>query len=270
MKKLMTVMLSVMFAVGMAGMAVAGSLDSPGSPSAGSGMYTLQNLYNYIASGTGLEVQTGFQEPTSAPGSTMKTTKEIGDALKGSFEQCPVTAADVKSGVKFFCTQAGSWGVQTGTAQLVPTPTPSPTITATATPTPTPTWGQARCEAKSGYWAPLNGGLVGNGCWFKAAFQQTCSAACGALTLECDTRQWNDNGAVSCSIMKQLGPSTCSFCQAGGNGMGDTSSPAIGTAYWEGTGCIYRPDSVSQACDATINTSDLNWGKRICVCKSEP
>ena len=38
-----------------------------------------------------LTVQTSFQEPTSGPGSTMKTTKEIGDGVQASFLalRCP-------------------------------------------------------------------------------------------------------------------------------------------------------------------------------------
>ncbi|MCX6356172.1 MAG: fibrinogen-like YCDxxxxGGGW domain-containing protein [Candidatus Aureabacteria bacterium] len=95
MKKLITVALSLMFTVGMIGMAVAGSLDSPGAPSGGSGMYTLQNLYDYLTSGTALTV--------------------------------------LRSGMPFFCTQPGNWGVQTGTA-IVITPTSTPTITPTITP----------------------------------------------------------------------------------------------------------------------------------------
>ncbi|MCX6355081.1 MAG: fibrinogen-like YCDxxxxGGGW domain-containing protein [Candidatus Aureabacteria bacterium] len=145
MKKLITAAISLLFAVGLSGLAVAGSLDSPGAPSAGSGMYTLQNLYDYLTSGTALAVQSSFQEPTSGPGSTMKTTKEIGDDIKALFDLCPVSSADVKSGVRFFCTQAGSWGVQTGTAQIVPTPTP--TQTPTLTPTATPTVMCASCKA---------------------------------------------------------------------------------------------------------------------------
>ncbi|MCX6354066.1 MAG: hypothetical protein NTZ78_04060 [Candidatus Aureabacteria bacterium] len=41
MKKLITVALGFMLMVGLSGLVVAGSLDSPGAPSAGSGMYTL-------------------------------------------------------------------------------------------------------------------------------------------------------------------------------------------------------------------------------------
>jgi len=132
-------MLSVMSAVCVSYTAVAGSLESPGAPSSGSGMYSLQNLYDYLTSGTALMAQSGFQEPASAPGSTMKTTKEIGDGVKALFDLCAsTTAEDVKSGKPFFCTQPGSWGVRTGTAMVI-TPTPTPSQTPTTTPTPTPT-----------------------------------------------------------------------------------------------------------------------------------
>ncbi|MCX6355090.1 MAG: fibrinogen-like YCDxxxxGGGW domain-containing protein [Candidatus Aureabacteria bacterium] len=124
MKKLITVALSLIFMVGLSCVAVAGSLDSPGAPSAGSGMYTLQNLYDFLTSGTALTVQTSFQEPTSGPGSTMRTTKQIGDAVATSFAMCDATADKVASGTKFFSTVPGRWGVQTGTLVVPPTPTP--------------------------------------------------------------------------------------------------------------------------------------------------
>jgi len=139
MKKLITVALSLLFTVGLSALVIAGSLDSPGAPSAGSGMYTLQNLYDYLTSGTALTVQTGFQEPTSGPGSTMKTTKEIGYAIKDKFNLCAATVDNVEQGVTFFCTQPGSWGVRTGTLAALPRPTATPTITATPTVTSTPT-----------------------------------------------------------------------------------------------------------------------------------
>ncbi|MCX6354199.1 MAG: fibrinogen-like YCDxxxxGGGW domain-containing protein [Candidatus Aureabacteria bacterium] len=149
MKKLITVALSLLFAVGLSGFAVAGSLDSPGAPSAGSGMYTLQNLYDYLTSGTALTVQTSFQEPASGPGSTMKSTRQIGDAIKDKFNLCTATADNVEQGVTFFCTQPGSWGVRTGTLAALPRPTATPTMTATptVTSTPTPTPILASCKA---------------------------------------------------------------------------------------------------------------------------
>ncbi|MCX6353935.1 MAG: fibrinogen-like YCDxxxxGGGW domain-containing protein [Candidatus Aureabacteria bacterium] len=143
MKKLITIALSLMFVACLSYTVIAGSLDSPGAPSAGSGMYTLQNLYDYLTSGAALTVQTSFQEPTTGPtAGTMKTTKQIGDAVATPFAQCAsTTAADVRSGMPFFCTQPGSWGVQTGTGLMQPTPTP------TGTPTGTPTPIYASCKA---------------------------------------------------------------------------------------------------------------------------
>ena len=89
-------------------------------------MYTLQQIYDYLTSGAGLTVQSGFQEPASAPGPTMKTLRQLGDDVKSLYEQCDVTAAGVEQGKKFFSTQAGGWGVQTGTGLMQPTPTPGP------------------------------------------------------------------------------------------------------------------------------------------------
>ncbi|MCX6353623.1 MAG: fibrinogen-like YCDxxxxGGGW domain-containing protein [Candidatus Aureabacteria bacterium] len=144
MKKLITAALSLMLMVGLSGLVVAGNLDAPGAPSAGSGMYTLQNLYDYLTSGTALTVHTSFQEPTSGPmAGTMKTTKEIGDGIKAQFDLCDATADKVASGTRFFSTVPGRWGLQTGTGQLVPTVTPTPTIT----PTPTLTPIYASCKA---------------------------------------------------------------------------------------------------------------------------
>ncbi|MCX6354784.1 MAG: fibrinogen-like YCDxxxxGGGW domain-containing protein [Candidatus Aureabacteria bacterium] len=137
MKKLLTIALSLLSMVCLSYTVIAGSLDSPGAPSAGSGMYTLQNLYDYLASGTALTVQSGFQEPSAAPGSTMKSTRQIGDAMKALYDQCNVAADNVEFGKTFFCTQPGSWGVRTGTLVALPRPTATPTRTATPTVTPT-------------------------------------------------------------------------------------------------------------------------------------
>ena len=90
-------------------------MDSPGEPSAGSGMHTLQQIYDYLNSGIKTTPVPIFQEPGAGPGATMKTLEEIYEDIQAKFDQCPATAADMKSGVRFFCTQPGSWGIQTGT-----------------------------------------------------------------------------------------------------------------------------------------------------------
>jgi len=118
MKKLIMMVLGLMVAVGMAGMAIAGNIDSPGAPSAGSGMYTLQQVYDYLNAGTVPTIPGSFQEPSAGPGSTMKTTVQIVAAVATPFAQVNgPAAADVKKDVKFFSTASGSWGVQTGTAE---------------------------------------------------------------------------------------------------------------------------------------------------------
>ncbi|MCX6354078.1 MAG: hypothetical protein NTZ78_04120 [Candidatus Aureabacteria bacterium] len=136
MRRLTVAVLSVMLMAGLCGMVVAGSIDSPGAPSAGSGMYTLSQTYDYLNSGIDVTPVPAFQEPGAAPGSTMKTMKQIYEDIRAKFTQCPVTADNVESGVKFFCTQPENWGIQTGTLSALPRPTATPTIT----PTPTKTW----------------------------------------------------------------------------------------------------------------------------------
>jgi len=189
MKKLITVALSLMFVVCLSYTVIAGSLDSPGAPSAGSGMYTLQNLYDYLTSGTALTVQSSFQEPTSGPGSTMKSTKEIGDTIAGKFNLCAATADNVEQGVTFFCTQAGSWGVQTGTLSALPRPTATPTIT--PTPTQTPTWvcGSTFVDSRDG--KSYNTVLIGTQCWMKKNMDYNVN---GCLSI---AFTGSDNGACS-------------------------------------------------------------------------
>jgi len=138
MKKLIGVILSMLFLAGISYLAVAGSIDSPGAPSAGSGMYTLLEIYDYLNSGTVAPTPGPFQMPGAGPGSTMKSLKEIYGDIKAKIDQCGATAADVKTGKTFFSTLSGSWGVQTGT-WVTPTPTNTPTNTPTITPIPTNT-----------------------------------------------------------------------------------------------------------------------------------
>jgi hypothetical protein len=93
------------------------SMDSLGDPSSGSGMYSLQDLYNYLMNGSALMAPSGFQEPSAGPSQTMKSLKEIGDDVKAVLDQCTVTADEVKSGEKFFSTEPGNWGLRVGTRE---------------------------------------------------------------------------------------------------------------------------------------------------------
>jgi len=255
MKKLITVALSLMFVVCLSYTVIAGSLDSPGAPSGGSGMYTLQNLYDYLTSGAALTVQTSFQEPTSGPGSTMKTTKQIGDAIKDKFNLCSATVDNVEQGVTFFCTQPGSWGVRTGTLSALPRPTATPTITPTPIPTPTSTpW----CEAKGGYWAATQLAAPNSmGCWFNSGGLTSCTSKCQAVGLSCLNANWNDDS--SCNILKHLGATCTSSCGA------SVGAPAVPYAWYaDYNSCAYRT-SGNQDCTATETSQGMNLF-RACVC----
>lgn len=106
----------LLFGIGVIAVSNAGDVDSPGSPAQGSGMYSLRALYDYFMNGSPLIVQGNFQEPSSPPNPTMKNLTEIGDDIRAEFLQCNTLPLEVKSGTRFFCTQPGFWGVQTGTA----------------------------------------------------------------------------------------------------------------------------------------------------------
>jgi len=271
MKKLITVALSLLFVVCLSYTAIAGSLDSPGAPSAGSGMYTLQNLYDYLTSGTALTVQTSFQEPTSGPtAGTMKTTKEIGDAVATPFALCATTtAADVKSGKPFFCTVSGSWGVQTGTLVVPPTPTRTPTATPTRTPTitptPTPVW-QGWCNTKGGYWA--DDGLGGMGCWFIGTTNKaSCTTECARVGIggSCVQQQWNDDSG--CGVCHHWYAGATCHEQTGGIG---GYVPAYGGNLCPDC-CYRRCENGVGGCTGQVpqncaNTSDEGTSLRLCLC----
>ena len=116
MKRLKMAVLGMMFAVGMAGMVMAGSIDSPGAPgSAASKMPAFGDVYTYLTTGTPAPTPgTSFTEPASGPGGTGHTLTEIYAAVATPFPQCDAAVSDVYSGKKFFCTVAGSWGLKTG------------------------------------------------------------------------------------------------------------------------------------------------------------
>ncbi|MCX6356132.1 MAG: hypothetical protein NTZ78_14705 [Candidatus Aureabacteria bacterium] len=164
MRATLVVVVSVMIAASLCGTVVAGSLDSPGVPSLGSGMHTLSQVYDYLNSGAKAAVPDSFQEPAGMPGSTMKTLEEIYQNMMAKFDRCDITAENVESGKRFFSTQPGSWGVQTGILSVLPRPTATPTSTPTSTPTPTWSLSEYNCNYLSGGgWNWLNGA-----CWSRS------------------------------------------------------------------------------------------------------
>ena len=98
--------------------AIAKDLDSADEPAAGSGMPTLQEIYDYLVSGaepSGFEM---FQEPSAGPEATMKTLKQLYEDVKVLLDLCTVTPDKVLKGQTFFRT-TGTWGPQEGTMPYV-------------------------------------------------------------------------------------------------------------------------------------------------------
>ncbi|MCX6356170.1 MAG: hypothetical protein NTZ78_14905 [Candidatus Aureabacteria bacterium] len=268
MRATLMMLVSVMCAAGLVGMAIAGSMDSSGAPSAGSGMYTLSQIYDYLNSGTEATPIAAFQGPGAAPGSTMKTTREIYVDHKAMLDQCDATALDVALGKRFFSTVSGSWGVQTGKVCIAGTPTPTPTRTPTPTPTITPTptsvmGTQASCTADSGYWGATQLGAPDDyGCWFSGASDTACDTICaGHNNRSCVSKNWNDNSTGS--IAAGLGFTCWHYA------VGPWGSPAHddGMPFGEKNAeyyCTQRASNIDQNC--TVGSGHVNWF-RFCVCR---
>ncbi|MCX6355859.1 MAG: hypothetical protein NTZ78_13300 [Candidatus Aureabacteria bacterium] len=251
MRRLIAVVLSFMFMIGLSGLAIAGSMDSPGAPSSGSGMYTLQNLYDYLNSGTAAPTPGPFQEPGAAPSSTMKTISQIYDDIKAKFNECDATPDKVFQGTKFFSTQPGSWGVRTGTFVLPPTATP--TTTPTSTSTPTPTWNPTACVAKGGKWLATEFPAPDDsGCWFLASGGSTsCTTVCNSYGLGCSVKFNTDAQCTQCKAFKPGAACNTSGCTVG-------ICP-----YWYSGGntCYYRTSGPKE-CGYISNPPDVP----LCVC----
>jgi len=98
------------------GTALAGSLDSPAAPtSAGSAMYTLDDIYNRLNAGTAGAKRTGaFTEPSSGPVAGGHTLDDIMGKAPYVDDANGAGVADVLSGKKFWGLTSGGWGVLTG------------------------------------------------------------------------------------------------------------------------------------------------------------
>ena len=99
----------------LTGLAEAGDIDSHQTPSSGSGMYSLSEIYEYLITGVEPVSSSSFLEPSTSPGSTGKTTKEIYEDIKALFDQATATPEKVLSTVRFFSADTGSWGATQGT-----------------------------------------------------------------------------------------------------------------------------------------------------------
>jgi hypothetical protein len=102
---------------------LAGSLNPIVGPTgADSQMYTLQQIYDRLATGAATPKMTGFTEPSSGPtGGTMSTLDDIMAKAPALDATNGATADQVLSGKTFWGLTAGAWGPQTGTFSLVGT-----------------------------------------------------------------------------------------------------------------------------------------------------
>jgi len=100
-----------------AGAALAGSLDSPAAPtSAGSAMYTLEDIYNRLNVGAAGAKRTGaFTEPSSGPVAAGHTLDEVMQKAPYLDDAAGANIGDVLSGKKFWCLTSTGWGIKTGT-----------------------------------------------------------------------------------------------------------------------------------------------------------
>jgi hypothetical protein len=111
--------------------ALAGNTDSPGGPTdAGSQMYTLKQIYDRLTTGAAATKMTTFTEPSSGPGSTMRTLDEIMAAAPALDNTNGATTTNVLAGQTFWGLTASQWATQTGTmpnngagSTIVPTTT---------------------------------------------------------------------------------------------------------------------------------------------------
>ncbi|MCX6355115.1 MAG: hypothetical protein NTZ78_09470 [Candidatus Aureabacteria bacterium] len=260
MRATLVIAVSVLFVAGLCGIVVAGSLDSPGAPTAGSQMYTLLDIYNYLNSGTAAPTPGPFQEPGAGPGSTMKTTRQIYDDIKAKLDQCNATTAyDVALGKPFFCTVAGSWGIQTGKVCISGTPTPTPT------PTFTP-MDPAACAALGGWFAAQGSEVPGNGCWFYSASKGlSCDSVCTAKSLRCAHTNWNDD--TNASACKHFVTNSPSLFETSASGAYPMVEPNGWPDYHGADRCYRRSEGYPQNCSETV---DGNYYKRLCVCEPNP
>lgn len=96
---------------------LAGSLDAPGVPAAGSGMPTTSEIYERLNSGAAIVAPSTFREPLAGPAASGRSLGEIGARLPAPDNASGATAAEVVAGKTFWGLRTdGTWGRTTGTA----------------------------------------------------------------------------------------------------------------------------------------------------------
>ncbi len=100
-----------------AGIVWAGSLNPPVGPGGTqSQMFTLQQIYDRLNSGTNPTKMAAFTEPGSGPGTaTMPTLDDIMAVAPAPDPNHAAGVADVTAGQTFWSLSQGTWGLRTGT-----------------------------------------------------------------------------------------------------------------------------------------------------------
>ncbi|GAG46009.1 unnamed protein product, partial [marine sediment metagenome] len=128
-------------------------------------------------------------------------------------------------------------------------------------------WDQSECESApyNGYWLPKNDGTGESGCWFKNTHTfdyseplsnqplTSCTSACEAVGLECDSSNWNDDatGSVATAVGWEWYAEHAMYTTT------KEWAPGIWPDCWchSGWGCGHRyyrrAEGVTQNCDAT-------------------
>ena len=108
-----TIMLTAIVLL-MSPLATAGDLQPPSGPDiATSAMYTLEDLYNWLATGAPGEKRTGPANEPSDNNSTMHTIDDIMAAMPSSETNGP-TSDEVECGMKFWGLSQDDWGMNCG------------------------------------------------------------------------------------------------------------------------------------------------------------
>ncbi len=126
-KSVFTTVMAAVFAVMAMTPAFAGSMDAPADPtSATSAMYTLESIYQRLATGAAGSKRVGpFAEPGAGPVATGHTLDQV-MGLAPAVDAGGAGVADVANGKKFWGLKSGEWGVQTGTGTIATVPAPMP------------------------------------------------------------------------------------------------------------------------------------------------
>ena len=99
----------------------AGSIDQPTAPTAGGRMYTLDQIYQKVHTGTNATKHPdgSFTEPLVGTAPTMETLDQVYNDFKTDTDTCNAVAANVLSGKTFFATSGTTrltdWGPVAGT-----------------------------------------------------------------------------------------------------------------------------------------------------------